>query len=63
MACLTKLYFQAMKVVNTQQTKAIQEKQKKEKELSKVKISKADVDLIVSINISFIHLSFCTIKK
>ena len=62
MACLTKLYFQAMKVVNTQQTKAIQEKQKKEKELSKVKISKADVDLIVSIKI-FIHLAFYAIKK
>ncbi|PVD36373.1 hypothetical protein C0Q70_03355 [Pomacea canaliculata] len=37
----------AMKVVNDQQTREAQAKQEKEKELSKVKINKDDVDLIV----------------
>lgn len=40
--------FQAMKVVSDQQTREARAKQEKEKELSKVKINKDDVDLIVS---------------
>lgn len=37
----------AMKVVSDRKTKEVTEKQEKEKELSKVKINKEDVDLIV----------------
>ncbi|CAI9739566.1 Hypothetical predicted protein [Octopus vulgaris] len=37
----------AMKVMNDRKTKEVSEKQEKEKELSKVKINKEDVDLIV----------------
>ena len=37
-----------MQLVNDRKTKEATEKQEKEKELSKVKISKEDVDLIVS---------------
>ena len=37
-----------MKVVSDQQTREARAKQEKEKELSKVKINKDDVDLIVS---------------
>ena len=40
---------QAMKVVSDRQTKEAAEKQQLEKELSKIKIAKDDVDLIVSI--------------
>ena len=42
------ILIQAMRIVNDQKTKETAEKQKKEKELSKVKINKEDVDLIVS---------------
>ena len=42
-------YWQAMKSVTDRQTKEAHAKLIKEKELSKVKISKDDVDLIVSI--------------
>lgn len=38
-----------MKVVSDRKTKEVTEKQEKEKELSKVKINKEDVDLIVSL--------------
>ena len=40
-------FFQAIKVASDQKNKEQVAKQKKEKELSKVKISKEDVDLIV----------------
>lgn len=40
-----------MKAVSDQQTREARAKQEKEKELSKVKINKDDVDLIVSKNL------------
>lgn len=45
------LYFQAMKVVSDKRVKEASEKLQKEKELSKIKVSKEDIDLIVSINL------------
>lgn len=38
-----------MRLVNDRKTREVAEKHEKEKELSKVKINKEDVDLIVSI--------------
>ena len=46
-------YEQAMKVVSDRQNKEATAKQQKEKELSKVKINKEDVDLIVIVYFSF----------
>ena len=42
------MFFQAMKVVNDRVSRQATEKQMKERELSKIKINKDDVDLIVS---------------
>ena len=40
--------FQAMKLVSDERRKDASEKQQRERELSKIKVSKEDVDLIVS---------------
>ncbi len=40
-----------MKVVSDKRVKEASEKLQKEKELSKIKVSKEDIDLIVSINL------------
>ncbi len=44
------VYYQAMRAVSDRQRKEASERQQKERELSRVKITKEDVDLIVSLD-------------